>query len=233
MRFPGLSGHSISIPLLGLLVTVPISAQTIRGVVVVAESDSLLEGATVQLVGPDGTPVAMFLTEKDGTFALKAPDAGRYLLRVRRIGYRPQYAAIEFGGEQTIDIRVNLAPQVTLLEAVTILGETAETPGQREFLSRRQLKWGYSFNRTEIEQLQAGTVGWVIKLGAPLVISRCMTVYLDGSPSKTFGDKIPLDWVYGIEVYPSYFDIPLKYRDSSLGKRCGAVLLWSTTIGKD
>ncbi len=38
MRFPRLGGHSIAITLLGLLVTVPISAQTIRGVVVVAES---------------------------------------------------------------------------------------------------------------------------------------------------------------------------------------------------
>ena len=218
----------------GILAASHVHAQSIRGVVAVAESDSLLEGATVQLVGSDGTPVAMFLTEKDGAFDLKAPDAGRYLLRVRRIGYKPQYAAIEFGDEQTIDIRVNLAPQVTLLEAVTILGQTAETPGQREFLSRRQLKWGYSFNRTEIEQLHAGTVEWVIKLGAPLVISRCMTVYLDGSPSKIFGDKIPLDWVYGIEVYASYFDIPLMYRDPSPEKRkCGAVLLWSTTIGKD
>ena len=224
--------HTLAITLLGCLVTVPISAQTVRGVVAVADSDSLLDGATVQLVGPDGTPVAMFLTEKDGAFALKAPDAGRYLLRVRRIGYKPQYAVIEFGGDQTIDIRVNLAPQVTLLEAVTILGETAETPGQREFLSRRNLKWGYSFNRKEIEQLHAGTVEWVLKLGVPLTrYKKCMTVYLDGSPSKTFGDKIPLDWVYGIEVYTSYFDIPLKYRDSS--SRCGAVLLWSTTVGKN
>ncbi len=220
--------------LLAALVVTQVHAQTVRGVVAVAEYDSLLEGATVQLVRSDATHVAMFLTEKDGAFALRAPDAGRYLLRVRRIGYKPQYAAIEFGGEQTIDIRVNLAPQVTLLEAVTILGQTAETPGQREFLSRRNIKWGYSFNRTEIEQLRAGTVRDIIALGAPLVVSRCMDVYLDGSPSKTFGDRIPLDWVYGIEVYAGHYDIPLEYRNPDPKRhKCGAVLLWSTTIGKN
>ncbi|MFQ5705225.1 MAG: hypothetical protein ACE5HT_14545 [Gemmatimonadales bacterium] len=186
--------------LFGVLATTQVHAQSVRGVVAVAESDSLLEGATVQLVDPSGTPLAMFLTE----------------------------------GDQTIDIRVNLAPQVTLLDPVTIFGQTAETPGQREFLSRRNLKWGYSFSRTEIEQLRAGTVTDVLRLETPLVISRCMDVYLDGSQSKIFGDSIPLDWVYGIEVYPGHYDIPLEYRNPDPKRhKCGAVLLWSTTIGKD
>ena len=84
---------------------------------------------------------------------------------------------------------------------------------------------------TEIEQLHAGTVEWVLKLGDPQAASMCMTVYLDGLPSKTFEYKMPLDWVYGIEVYTSYYDILLKYRGTS--RRCGAVLLWSTTVGKN
>ena len=208
------------------------TAQAIHGVVYLAKSDTVIEGATVELVGPDGIAQPIVVTGRDGAFTIEAPEVGRYTLRIRRIGYRPQYVAITLGGEQAIELRVNLARQVTLLEGVTIFGETAETPEQREFLSRRGLKWGYSFNRAVSEQLHLGNAAEVVVIQVPLMRYRlgCSVVLLDGRPLRIELDEFPLDWVYGIEVYKSYFDIPTQYRDVA-DRRCGAVLLWSTTVG--
>ncbi len=217
-----------------LLLPSTATAQTIHGVVYLAESDTLIEGATAQLIGPDGIAQRLVVTGRDGAFRIQALGVGRYTLRVRRIGYSPQYVAFTLGGQQAIELRVNLARQVTLLEGVTIFGETAETPEQREFLSRRNLKWGYSFNKKEIEQLHQGTARDVVVMQVPLMRARlrCSLIYLDGRPLRIDLGEFPLDWAYGIEVYKSYIDIPIKYRDIARRRRpCGAVLLWSTTVG--
>lgn len=205
-------------------------AQTIHGVVYLAESDTVIEGATVQLVGPDGIAQPIVVTGQDGAFTIEAPEVGRYTLRVRSIGYRPQYVAIALDGGQAIALRVNLARQVTLLEGVTIFGETAETPEQREFLSRRNLAWGTSWNREEIGWIRAGNVRDLLRRGFPLMLRKpCVRLFVDGSQS--YGWNIPAEWLYGIEVYMGYRDTPIKYRDNSREFRpCATVLLWSTTV---
>ncbi len=52
----------------------------------------------------------------------------------------------------------------------------------------------------------------------------------DGRRSTTFGIDYPFDWVYAIEVYRSYLDLPLKYRDPEGDRRCGGILIWSSMV---
>ena len=44
--------------------------------------------------------------------------------------------------------------------------------------------------------------------------------------------NFPLDWVYGIEIYRTKYDIPIRYRDPFENPRCGAVMIWPREVGK-
>ena len=102
-----------------------------------------------------------------------------------------------------------------------------ETEGQREFWSRRHLAWNTSVDYRDIERLHHGNVSQVVEV-LPLTIRGCRPlVYVDGW-KRQFMNDLPLDWVYGIEVYRGYFSIPQRYRDPFDSKaKCGAVLLWT------
>lgn len=62
--------------------------QALRVNLVDSETAAPLRGALVALIGSDGRAVTEVLTSQNGFGSLSAP-AGRYRLRVRRIGYQP------------------------------------------------------------------------------------------------------------------------------------------------
>ena len=70
-----------------LLAAAPAHAQLVRGVVVDSASDEPLAGATVRLVGADGSAVGGALLGDNGRFALRAPTSGRYAVHVQRVGW--------------------------------------------------------------------------------------------------------------------------------------------------
>ncbi len=70
-----------------LLAATPAHAQLVRGVVVDSASDEPLAGATVRLVGADGSAVGGALLGDNGRFALRAPSPGRYAVHVQRVGW--------------------------------------------------------------------------------------------------------------------------------------------------
>ena len=65
----------------------PASAQTVRGTMVEADTDLPIAGAFVILQDLAGRAVATSLSGPAGTWLVRAPAAGRYVLRVDRIGY--------------------------------------------------------------------------------------------------------------------------------------------------
>ncbi len=210
------------------------AAQAVTGFVAVVETEERVENAQVTLQDVSGTPIVAAMSGQNGEFHLDAPNPGTYSVRIRRIGFKPASAQVILQTGRTLEVRVNLAPQATELEALTVYGVTADTPEQLEFLSRRHLPWNYSLDRTEIDQLHLGNIGEVIDFGVPIKPLGCRVVYLDGHKADlSLIDRgrsdLPLDWIYGIEVYRSYFDIPLRYRDPELKMQCGAILLWTTT----
>ena len=78
--------HSRRLILFALLSAAPLHAQGFRGRVLAADS-SAVTGAIVALVDPAGTTVARTLTSPIGSYLVRAPLAGRYHLRVLRIGF--------------------------------------------------------------------------------------------------------------------------------------------------
>lgn len=87
-----------------------------------------------------------------------------------------------------------------------------------------------SFDREAIENLGAGTIDDVLKPRARFKMQRdCKLYYLDGHLTDMVFSW-PLDWVFEIEAYTGYFDTPIEYHNPTHGF-CGAVLIWSNTIG--
>ena len=136
---------------------------------------------------------------------------------------------------------------MTVLDAIRVYGEAPQTPEQRQFLRRRRIRQGYSFNLEDIKRTYATNVSDVLStvpgfrvLGngrnrfVTLNARRCPPkVYFDGLPAGTgmmFSiNEFPINWVYGIEAFTSGQEVPAKYRDVS-GSRCGVILIWTTSI---
>lgn len=64
-------------------------AQTVRGTVVDDESGVPMGTVEVALLGTDDSIVGRYVTDENGRFVARMPDAGLYRLRATRIGYEP------------------------------------------------------------------------------------------------------------------------------------------------
>ena len=223
---------------LSLIVIPPVlSAQAVTGIVANVSNSDRITGAEIRLLDTDSVLHAATYSGENGEFFIEASEVGAYVMEIRQVGFKGRSVTIVLQSNRVIEVRVNLAPAATEIEGITVYGQTAETPEQREFLSRRHLPWAYSFDREEIEQLRPDNIQRVVELGVPggQMLWPCLIVYLDGRPSHRltggsmeYEQWYPLRWVYGIEVYRTYYDIPFKYREPG-GGGCGALLIWSTT----
>ena len=104
-----------------LLIAAPLPAQIVRGRVVDLATGGALPGAHVVLVDTSGHDGASALTSDDGRFAIRAPDAGRYIVRVQRIGYTSTRSdPIQLGAQETVEQQI-AAPSISVrLDAITV-----------------------------------------------------------------------------------------------------------------
>jgi hypothetical protein len=214
-----------------------LSAQVVAGVVTATETGQPLVGANIMLEGAQGQANVAGRSDAVGKFLIVVRSTGAYYLIVNYIGFKPASSTVLLQAGDTVDVQVSMVPVVTELEPVTVYG-TRLTREQLEFESRKNVSWGYWFDRPAIDSLKyAGTVMDIVEQGVPfgsgLAASRggarqCYAVYLDGRDSDTFQSEYPLRWLYGMEVYIKYEDIPIRYRNPfRYGYNCGAILLWS------
>ena len=66
----------------------PVAAQVVRGRVVDGATQTPVPGAFITLVYASGNRQGGALSGTDGTFVLRAPEAGRYALHAERIAYQ-------------------------------------------------------------------------------------------------------------------------------------------------
>ncbi|MFA6779228.1 MAG: TonB-dependent receptor [Paludibacteraceae bacterium] len=101
---------------------------SIQGEVMDADSKGPLEFATVQLLQlPDSSLATGAITDKDGSFVLKAVKKGKYLLRVSFVGYNvtDKNLSVDGSGRDLNLKTLVLAPDSKLLESVTVVGQAA------------------------------------------------------------------------------------------------------------
>jgi uncharacterized SAM-binding protein YcdF (DUF218 family) len=103
------------------LIATPLAGQIVRGRVVDLATGGALPGAHVVLVDGTGHDGSSALTADDGRFAIRAPEAGRYVLRVQRIGYSSTRSdPFTLGADETLEQQI-AAPSVSVrLDAITV-----------------------------------------------------------------------------------------------------------------
>ena len=106
---------------LALLVARIAGAQTVTGKVIAKTDGAPVAGAIVALVDSSGRVLTSRLAEDGGTFSLAAPSAGRFTLRIERIGFRSTTtAAFLVRQGETVDVPVTLAGEGVSLRAVVV-----------------------------------------------------------------------------------------------------------------
>ena len=148
----------------------------VRGRVLDAQSGDPLSGADVAIGG------FLVTTGRDGTFLFGSLDAGRYELRVRRVGYAPDVRGVEVLPGLSQQIEVRLAAQAVELDTITVMAaNSAGLTASGEFLRHRGSNLGQALDGWEGIAIRRGAGGAAepqVRGGAPDEV----LVLLDGFP---------------------------------------------------
>lgn len=99
-------------------------AQSLRGTVFQPDSATRAAGIVVVAADERGDAVARTLSQENGDFDMRVPGAGRYTLRLLRVGYRPTIAAsLEVPADGLQGVRAVLGAEPVVLSAVTVRSE--------------------------------------------------------------------------------------------------------------
>ena len=101
--------------------------QTITGRVLDRETKEGIIQATLQLLKNDSTFVIGALSDDEGNFKLKAPQAGTFLLKITSVGYKTQVKNVTVtNGKNTALGNISLAEDAVMLKEVTATGQAAK-----------------------------------------------------------------------------------------------------------
>jgi len=109
-----------------LVVSAPVAAQVVRGVVTERATTTRLDGVLLSVVDARDSIVVQALSNDGGGFEIRLPGAGTYTLDVKRIGVRHVRLTpftIADGETKRFDIAVEPLP--TVLSSVNITGRTS------------------------------------------------------------------------------------------------------------
>ena len=223
-------------------VTGSLSAQGIRGKVAEIDIAEPVSGASVWLLGLEGEVYGVAFTDSSGTFDLRAPVAGWYLIRAHHMRYLSSAIEIQLQEGVIIEVRVNLRPRPGIRLDPIVVTARQLTKGQQEFTSRLNRRWGKQVMQEELLESAAGNLETFLNWWANYESRGCRRYYLDGrrvNPTYAGAEVLaswvlqyPLDWIYGLEVYRTQDDAPMQYRERmGAASRCAVVLIWTTTIG--
>ena len=187
------------------------------------------------------------LTTKTGTVSLGFLGDSGSLIRIQKIGFRPQTMVVAMAPTDTLPITVVLDEVGTVLPTVFTTDSSPRyvSPGLRAFEERRKQGFGQFITEAELRKndskrmtnmvrtlsnvnlacprggLRRGEC-WAVgaRSGCPLV------VYLNGAVSTDNDlEKLQVSEFGGVEYYPGGATIPPQYNKT--GSACGVLLLWT------
>jgi Carboxypeptidase regulatory-like domain len=225
-------------------------APKVFGTIDGAVTDSNLVPIHAAFVSILGTNIRVG-TGPNGRFRIVRVPAGRYLVVVKRVGYRPTSGVVEVPASDTLRLSYTLE-QVTELEAVRIVEQSASAR-MGEFEARRRVGWGEFMTADEIEQRNSVFATELFRKftsinvspsrtssmteyyplskreGGTLSLGACpMQVYVDqvAMPSPFNLDLLPPPRdLAGIEVYSGASTTPPQF--SGFNRGCGVILVWT------
>jgi hypothetical protein len=125
-------------------------AQTIRGTVTDKQSQALLPGVTVLLVGTE--PVKGSVTSADGRFSIPDVSPGRYDIKVTFLGYKEAFL-----GNVSVTAGKEVVLEISIEESVNALHEVVITGGKKnETLNEMSSVSARSFSTEEVNRYAGG-----------------------------------------------------------------------------
>jgi hypothetical protein len=245
------------------------ATRTIVGAAMVIATVASLRAQTQGVVGgritdAEGVPVAgaqvsvrglgtMAISDARGLFRLDHVPVGQSVLRVRRLGFRPESVDVRVPPSPDAAVSVTLGRIVAALAPVVVraskVKHQARLAGFYERLERRTAGTFITMREIELEDprtmthlLQRVPGLTVVKgrAGATGVRMRGRTcwplVWLDGFPMPA--GEVDLDSFAphsfeGIELYLGSTTPPLRYIQQRTMSSCGTILLWSRSTDMD
>ena len=112
---------------LSLLTVVMLAQHHVTGKVVENDSQEPVSQTTVKLLKLDSTLVTGVLTDLEGRFRLKAPSAGKYIVQVTYVGYKPYTKRVTVGSDKDVALgTINMTPDAIMLKGATVTGQASK-----------------------------------------------------------------------------------------------------------
>ena len=113
---------------LTLLTTVVVMAQRdVTGTVVEGDSQEPVPQTTVKLLNMDSVLVKGALTDLDGRFSVKAPSAGKFILQITCVGFKPYTKRLTISADKNVPLgTIVLKPDAIMLKGATVTGQAAK-----------------------------------------------------------------------------------------------------------
>jgi hypothetical protein len=225
-------------------------AQGIRGRIIGVVTDSAgglgIAGADISI---DGTSIHTVSDER-GEFRLSGASGRSTLLRIRRLGFRPQTLTVNSSGDLS-DVHIYLVPAAQFLAPVVVHGERTRylgrLAGYYERLEKRTT--GQFITRADIERDRPGVLTQLLARMPGVQIVRgkgafqrnirmrgrnCSPlVWLDGVAMRAGEvdlDAFPPSSLEGIELYLGSSDAPSMFQAAQGKSECGTIVLWSRGV---
>jgi Carboxypeptidase regulatory-like domain/TonB-dependent Receptor Plug Domain len=229
----------------------PLRAQRRSAVVgtVTDASGTPIGGAQVSLRGHG----SMAISDARGVFRLENASLGASVVRVRRLGFRPESLDVQISASQAAAVRLTLVRVAAELTPVIVraskVKHQARLAGFYDRLERRTSGHFITFGEIQLEDPRSMThllqrvPGLTVvrgRGGATGVRMRGRTcwplVWLDGFPMPA--GEVDLDSFAphsfeGIELYLGSTTPPVRYIQQRTMSSCGTILLWSRSTDMD
>lgn len=102
-------------------------AQHITGTVIESDSQEPVIQTTIRLLKTDSTFVTGGLTDLDGKFRIKSPAAGKYIIQVTCVGFKPFTKSVTVTSDKEVAVgTISLDPDAIMLKGATITGHAAK-----------------------------------------------------------------------------------------------------------
>ena len=102
-------------------------AQHITGTVIESDSQEPVAQTTVRLLKTDSTLVTGGLTDLDGKFRVKSPAAGKYIVQITCVGFKPFTKSVTITADKDVALgTISLNPDAIMLKGATVTGHAAK-----------------------------------------------------------------------------------------------------------
>ena len=99
----------------------------VKGKVIESDSQEPVAQTTVKLLKTDSTLAAGVLTKLDGSFSVKAPKAGTYIIQVTCVGFKAYTKRVNVQADKDAKLgTISLQPDAIMLKGATVTGHAAK-----------------------------------------------------------------------------------------------------------